>query len=156
MKKHGFTLIELLCTLSVCAMLLFSASASWTAFKESNEQKVLIDEIKNAIHYATLKAMSDGQAMRLAPKELVLDWSKGMDLVALSTPNHEMHLVHTWTWRPHHWGIQWFGVHGSHYIDIQANTLKAMSNGRFVLTNKRTQEQIVLVLNRLGRIRVEQ
>ena len=98
--------------------------------------------------------MSEGKSMQLTAKDSDLDWSKGMDLLFVKQPYTGTKLVHEWTWKHDNWNVEWIGVHGSKGVYINGTIVKVMSNGRFVLTNKQTKEQVVMILTRLGRIRM--
>lgn len=148
MKYNGFTLIELLFCILVSSILALCTSASWTYFKQKNEKDVLIAEIKNAIHYVKIIALNEAYPMNLS--SINEDWSKGMRLKS----SQSRQLIHQWDWNHPHWTVRWYGLNGEHHIVLAGNT-HAMSNGRFVLENRFTHEKIVLILNKLGRIRMD-
>jgi len=145
MKKNGFTLLELLISITVCGFLLFSAFSHWIQFKQRNEVQLLIREIKTAIHYAKIHAINHRRPLILSSD----NWSKGMSLVQSGTEK----LIHQWSWTNGSSDVHWFGVNGLNSIVITGSIGNAMSNGQFVITNKHSGERVVLVLNRLGRVR---
>ncbi|RUR12179.1 prepilin-type N-terminal cleavage/methylation domain-containing protein [Legionella sp. km772] len=149
MNKNGFTLLELLFTLSVLAILILFSFSSLLQMKQKNEREFLINEIGNAISYAKINARARGHTLTLLPKAPHINWSQGMELFADETCEK---LLYTWSWRLAYWHVEWLGVNGLKRIKLSGNT-QAMSNGRFVLTNIRTEEKITLYLNRLGRVK---
>lgn len=147
MKQNGFTLIEWLICFAVCSILVCISFASWIQLRQKNEQQLLIAEIKTAIHYAKLQAMSHGSSLMLSPQASNQDWSKGIKVMK----GHQ--LMHQWNWQNSNWDLRWQGAGGTNHIMISGSVSHAISNGRFILTNKNTQEQVILVLNRIGRIK---
>lgn len=148
MRKNGFTLIELLFTLAVTSILLLCSIACWSDFKQKNEKDMLIKEITNTIRYAKMRALNEGSTMVLSPNGSEKDWSTGISLLTM----HSKQPIYQWEMKSTHWTLQWFGVNGSHKI-ILSGTTHAMSNGRFILTNQQNQEKVILILNKLGRIK---
>lgn len=140
----GITFIECIVVLSIAALLLLSAM-SWTSTKHTSELNVLIQDLQTAIHYTKMQALSAGQPLVL--EALDNDWSLGMTLSSKITHKY----LHQWTWHAHYWHIQWYGAQHTKKIVIANNPGQAMSNGRFIVTNKQTQQQVSVVLNRLGR-----
>lgn len=147
MKKDGFTLLETLISITVCTYLVFSAFSSWWHFKQKNKEQYIINEIKMAIHYAKIQAINSNQSLQIKTH----NWSKGMDLT--SVHDNKMVLLHQWRWDNPDWDIYWQGVNGLESIVIMGTSSSAMSNGRFILTNKHDGKKIELVLNKLGRLR---
>jgi len=151
MKKSGFTLLELLFTLGVvCILILFSFS-SLTQLKQKNEREFLINEITNAVSYAKMQARASGRTLYFFAKNHNSTWSEGIDLLAQAGTQDNI-LIHRWNWSLDNWNVEWHGLNGQRRINFSGNT-HAMSNGQFVLTNLRTQEKIVLYLNKLGRVK---
>jgi prepilin-type N-terminal cleavage/methylation domain-containing protein len=151
MRIKGFTLLELLIGLTVCGFLLFSGLVSWSQWRQKNERQLLINEIKTAIHYAKIQAISYGRPLLLSSKNSNHDWSKGMNLTLVQRDSKQ--LLHQWGWENPNWTVRWLGVNGLNNIIITGSASNALNNGRFILKNKNTGETIELVLNRLGRVR---
>ncbi len=152
-KKEGFTLLELLFTLGLFCSLILYAFTSLVQLKQKNEADFLINEIRNAVNYAKIQAKSSGITLLLRPIMHKNDWSKGMDLVKKMRVLNELELIQQWTWKIENWNIEWQGINGTQHIFFSGNT-HGMSNGQFVLTDKRNQEKMVIYLNRLGRVEV--
>jgi len=155
-KVNGFTLIEMLFTLMFIAVLsLFSVtSASFLVHK--NEQQTIVDEIKTAIQYAKTQAVSLGHPVSLSPNDKELNWSKGVILTRMQSKTGNNPVLYQWNWHHPRWDITWAGMNSPHKIILSNNPVSAISNGHFVLFNTRTKERVELILNRLGRIRINQ
>lgn len=65
-----------------------------------------------------------------------------------------MELIYQWQWSHPRWDLHWDGASSTKKITFSTYPGQAISNGRFILMNLETHEQIVIILNRLGRIRV--
>lgn len=150
MKSKGFSFLEILVTLSILGIL-FIISIS-TYLTKKNEPQVLIDNIKRAVQYAKVQAVIRGHPVYLSPLNPTLDWGSGMTLTELNEETNKMQLLHQWQWHYRSWRVVWSGANSAGNIRLSNNPMTAISNGTFVLTNMHTNERILLVLNRLGRI----
>lgn len=155
MKIKGFTLIEILITL-ICfvGLSLFSViSASFLKYK--HEQQIIVDEIKTAIHYAKIQAVVRGRPVYLVPFDQEDNWSKGMKLTQYNDNKKAMDVLYQWEWHHPRWSITWNGVSSLNKITLSNSPGSAISNGKFVVSNPYTQEHMIIVLNRLGRIKIK-
>ncbi|MCL9684251.1 GspH/FimT family pseudopilin [Legionella maioricensis] len=155
MKIKGFTLIEVLITLIFLAglSLLSISSASFLTYK--NERQTLIDEIRTAIQYAKIQAITLGHPVYLAPVDTSLNWSKGMILAQYNNKKNTSAPLYQWRWHHPRWNITWTGAGALNKIMLSNNPVSAISNGQFVLFNSYTKERVVIVLNKLGRIKIK-
>ncbi|AUH72882.1 GspH/FimT family pseudopilin [Legionella sainthelensi] len=154
MKARGFTLLELLITMTLFASLLTISISSYSYFMRKNEQQIIIDELRNAMQYAKVQAMINGNSVFLMPLDVSLNWSKGMTLNFLNKQTNQVEVIYQWQWSHPRWSLHWIGVSSDNKIVFSHNPSQAMCNGHFSLINNNTHEQITLTLNRLGRIRV--
>jgi Tfp pilus assembly protein FimT len=83
-----------------------------------------------------------------------LNWSKGIILNTLNEKNNQMERIYQWQWAHPRWGLDWEGVRSKDKITFSNNPAQAISNGHFTLKNAQTHEQIVIILNKLGRVRI--
>ena len=148
-KIQGITLIELLITLMILAGLFTLSLTSLSFLNHKNEREILIHEIKSALHYARIQAINLEQPVFLASRHDD-NWASGMIL----TQHHPSKILYQWHWQHPNWVVRWSGVHAANFISFSNNPLSAISNGRFHIAHASTKEQVILVLNRLGRIRV--
>ncbi|KTC78671.1 Tfp type 4 fimbrial pilin related signal peptide protein domain [Legionella cincinnatiensis] len=147
-------MLELLITMTLFASLLIIGVSSYSYFIQKNEQQIIIDELRNAVQYAKLQAMIRGNSVFLIPLDVSLNWSKGMILNSLNKQTNQVELIHQWQWNHSRWSLNWIGVSSNNKIVFSNTPTQAMCNGHFSLINNHTHEQITLILNRLGRIRV--
>ncbi|KTD15618.1 Tfp type 4 fimbrial pilin related signal peptide protein domain protein [Legionella gratiana] len=154
MKAIGFTLLELLITMTLVVALLMISISSYSYFIKKNEQQVIIDELRTALQYAKIQAMILDKPVFLVPLDTSMNWSKGITLNYLNKKTNQLELIYQWQWNYQHWSLNWVGVSSKDKIIFSNNPTQAISNGRFNLINNNTQEQMTLILNRLGRIRV--
>ncbi|WP_131794702.1 GspH/FimT family pseudopilin [Fluoribacter gormanii] len=154
MKIKGFTLLELLITMSVFIGLSIIGIGSYTYFVKKNEEKTIIDELRTAVQYAKMQAIILGNPVYLSPQDTTSNWSKGIVLNFLNKKTNQMELIYQWQWSHPRWDLHWDGASSTKKITFSTYPGQAISNGRFILMNLETHEQIVIILNRLGRIRV--
>lgn len=151
----GFTLLELLITTILLAALSTMGLASYTYLIQRNEQQTIIDELKVAVQYAKIQAIISGGTVSLSSgDETSLNWANGMVLTALNKTTHKIEQLYRWQWHHPRWALNWKGAFSAEKITFSNNPTQAISNGRFTLTNTQTNQQKVLILNRLGRLRV--
>ncbi|CZG10520.1 Tfp pilus assembly protein FimT [Legionella pneumophila] len=155
MKIRGFTLLETILALALLVGLLLLGSWSFFSLIQSNERETLINNIKTAIQYSKIQAIHLGHPIYLLPFGSNKNWSRGMVLAELNQKSNKTELIHQWQWSSNSWTINWKGVDSTHRIIISNIPNRAMSNGKFILDNRRTNEKIVMTLNRLGRVRIE-
>ncbi|CAM2894523.1 Tfp type 4 fimbrial pilin related signal peptide protein domain [Legionella steigerwaltii] len=154
MKIKGFTLLELLITITLFIGLSIIGIASYTYFINKNERQTIIDELRTAIQYAKIQAVILGNPVYLVPLEGSLNWSNGMALKLLNKQTNQVKQIYQWQWNHPRWDLSWEGVGATNKITFSTYLGQGMSNGRFILMNKVTHEQITVILNRLGRIRI--
>ncbi|HHF7365294.1 TPA: GspH/FimT family pseudopilin [Legionella bozemanae] len=154
MKVKGFTLLELLITMALFLSLSIVGIGSYTYFIRKNEQKVLIDELRTVIQYAKLQAIILGSSVSLAPLDASSSWSNGMILNFLNKKTNKIEPIYRWQWSHPCWDLNWEGARSTNQIVFSIYPGQAISNGRFILINKNTHEQVIIILNRLGRIRI--
>ncbi|KTD41179.1 GspH/FimT family pseudopilin [Legionella parisiensis] len=154
MKVKGFTLLELVITMSLFLGLSMVGIGSYTYFMRKNEQKALIDELRTAIQYAKMQAIILGNSVYLAPIDATCSWSKGMILSFLNKETNTIEPIYQWQWSHPRWELNWEGVSATNKIVFSTYPGQAISYGRFILINKNTHEQFIIILNRLGRIRI--
>ncbi|HAT9729156.1 TPA: pilus assembly protein [Legionella pneumophila subsp. pneumophila] len=154
MKITGFTLLETMLTLALLLGLLLLGSWSFFSIIQSNERESLVNSIKTAIQYSKIQAIHLGHPIYLLPFGSNENWSRGMVLAKLNRKSNKTELIYKWQWSSNSWNINWKGVDSNHRIIISNIPNRAMSNGKFILNNRRTNEKIVVTLNKLGRVRV--
>ncbi|HAT1720070.1 TPA: GspH/FimT family protein [Legionella pneumophila] len=154
MKITGFTLLETMLTLALLLGLLLLGSWSFFSLIQSNERESLVNSIKTAIQYSKIQAIHLGHPIYLLPFGSNENWSRGMVLAKLNRKSNKTELIYKWQWSSNSWNINWKGVDSNHRIIISNIPNRAMSNGKFILNNRRTNEKIVVTLNKLGRVRV--
>ncbi|HAT1738374.1 TPA: GspH/FimT family protein [Legionella pneumophila] len=154
MKITGFTLLETMLTLALLLGLLLLGSWSFFSLIQSNERESLVNSIKTAIQYSKIQAIHLGHPIYLLPFGSNENWSRGMVLAKLNRKSNKTELIYQWQWSSNSWNINWKGVDSNHRIIISNIPNRAMSNGKFILNNRRTNEKIVVTLNKLGRVRV--
>lgn len=155
MKIKGFTLIEVLITLICFAGLSLLGIISASFLKDKHEQQIIVDEIQTAIRYAKIQAVVRGSPVYLVPFDQVGNWSKGMKLIQYNNKKNAMDLLYQWEWHHPRWSITWSGVSSLDKIILSNSPGSAISNGKFVVSNPYTKEHMIIVLNRLGRVKIK-
>lgn len=152
-NASGFTLMELIITLIVFSILALISINSSLYLTEKNEQQKIVDELRTIVQYARIQAIQLGAPVYLLPLDPGSDWSKGLILSSKTKTSHQMETLSQWQWHHPRWNLVWSGVRSNDKITFSNNPVTAISNGTFHLTNKRTQQGVDMVLNRLGRVR---
>jgi Tfp pilus assembly protein FimT len=155
MKIKGFTFLELLITLSIVMILSIIGIASYSSLIQKNELQVIEDELRVAIDYAKIQSIMLEQTVSLSPLTSSLNWAEGAKLSVLNKKTGELRLLHQWQWQHSRWSIAWRGVRSSSSLNFSNHLTHAISNGQFSVVNLDTQQEVTMVLNRLGRVRVK-
>ncbi|HAT1772949.1 TPA: prepilin-type N-terminal cleavage/methylation domain-containing protein [Legionella pneumophila] len=154
MKIRGFTLLEVMFALALLVGLLLVSSWSFFSLIQKNERETLINNIKTAVQYSKIQAIHLGHPIYLIPLGSNENWAKGIVLAQFDQKSNKIELIHQWHWNSNSWNINWKGVDSNNRIIISNIPYRAMSNGKFILDNRRTNERVVVTLNRLGRVKV--
>lgn len=153
MSIRGFTLLELCIVLALITVLSLISIISLNSFTQKNELKTITDEIKLAIRYSKNQAVLLSHPLYLEPLSADNNWSSGMSLVQFNKQTRDKELLYQWHWPHRHWEVEWKGATSSTKITLSDNPVHAISNGKFILMNIHSQEQKIMILNRIGRIR---
>lgn len=149
-NTKGFSLIELIFLITILSIMATLGAVSLTHFKNKNERQVILDEIRTAVLYAKTQALQQGKPVYLTPLEDEHNWAKGMRLRFMQAQEQSLY---QWQWHHPQWHISWNGARTSNAIIFSNKPAQAISNGKFTLTNSQTKEKIIVILNRLGRLR---
>jgi prepilin-type N-terminal cleavage/methylation domain-containing protein len=152
MKCKGLSLLELVVALAIISVLLVLVIPSYRNTFDKNERQVLIDTIYNAVQYSKHCALQLGHPLYLLPISGKKGWSYGLRL-SKDINENSMNSLHEWSFSHRNWNLRWKGSDSNKFITISNSPLHAMSNGTFVLENQLSHEQVILILNRLGRVK---
>lgn len=123
---------------------------SFTHFKNKNERQVILDEIRTAVLYAKTQSLQQGKPVYLTTLDGENNWAKGM---RLSCVDAQEDILYQWQWHHPEWYVSFKGARNNKGIIFSNKPAQAISNGKFTLTNRQTREEIIVILNRLGRLR---
>lgn len=154
MKIKGFTLLELLITMVLLVTLSTIGVVSYSYLLQKNERQTMVDELRTIVHYAKIQALILGHPVFLSSLIDPSDWSHGIVLNTRSIKSNKIEVLYQWQWHHPQWSLTWNGMSTSDKVVFSNNPASAISNGRFTLINYHTHQQVSLVLNRLGRIKV--
>jgi Tfp pilus assembly protein FimT len=154
-SSRGFTFLELMSYLVILTLFLTCSTSVGVSFYKKNQQRIIAEEIKAAIHFAQLQAVSTGQSLVLTPLDARNDWSNGM-LLFMDNPKHhydsESKLIHKWQWfaKPVH--VTWQGFQSKRYLLFTPTINNNTVNGYFMI-HAALCNDIKLTINRIGRIK---
>ena len=156
-QPHGFTLIELVISLSIVATVLIFTIPFASSLHQKNQLQTRQDEIKAAIRFAKTQAQTIGKNLILTPLPNSNNWSKGMQLF-IDNPKHrytpDATILHEWQWNSSNVQMSWHGFQSNHYLLLAADSSRNATNGYFLI-QANSQRPVKLVVNRLGRVRLE-
>lgn len=150
----GFTLLEILLCLLLLSMVTFFSLPYTPLLYKKNQSQTISADIKNAIHTAKMQALLQGQALALTSLNRTNNWSDGMRLV-IDNPSHhyqeDSDTLYEWHWTSTGTQVEWHGFQSNEYVLFATDLRSSRTNGYFLIKN--ADQQIKLVLNRLGRVR---
>lgn len=156
-RTAGLSLIELLTALMILSILCGFGMSCFVGLLNRNQEAVLADEIKQAIQFAKIQALTHDRTLTLAPLSEDADWSKGMRLFEDNqTHQYTTHstLIREWRWHAKAINVTWHGFESTTYLRFTPALLTRGANGQFIVQDGK-KHQIKLILNRLARVREE-
>jgi len=103
------------------------------------------------VQYAKNQALTKGTSMTLTPLDT---WTSGMELSSLNPQTNKVEKLYQWQWQHPAWIVEWKGVGSDKSITFASNPLNLLCNGHFSVRKVGNSKAVVIVLNRLGRVRV--
>lgn len=123
---------------------------------QKNQVQVVQDNIKSALRYAKMHALTTGHRVILTPLQHSNDWSDGM-LLFLDNAKHRYTpddtLIHEWHWQSPGIEVTWKGFQSNHYLLFSADVSQNAVNGTFFIKSD-SNSIAKIVINKLGRIRL--
>lgn len=152
--------MELLISLSVVAILLVVAVPLGRDFLVKNTLATQTEEIVSALHYARHQATLSGEVLTLTHQSA--GWSSGMCLF-LDKNNDKTYSEHIdtllfqWQWNSPDISLHWQGLYSDEYLRFSPTGLNNALSGTFYVCplNVNSVKGKNIIMNRLGRIRVE-
>ena len=155
--RAGFTLIELLVSMAVVAIVICYSFSFAPLLHKKNQLQVVTDEVKSAIQFAKTQALLTGDILALTRLPEASDWSEGMLLFVDNTKHQyaqDVKLLHEWHWNSSEIHVKWQGFQSKDYLLFAPDISSSTVNGYFIIKNS-LQHQVRLIVNRLGRVKVE-
>ena len=158
-KTSGFTFVELLVTLLIVGVLLVVAIPITQDILLKKNVKSRAETLASALQYANDESAALKQTLTLAPKNG--NWSSGLVLFLDTNHDHQRNstesLIYEWKWPSNNILISWSGIYADYLLfapnqdnsDLAGTFSICPLNSRYVATEN-------VVMNRLGRVRVEE
>mgnify|MGYP006075327753 CR=1 FL=1 len=152
----GVTLSELLITMALLSGLMFFLVPLGSKFIHRNELDERVNALRNGIKFSQNQALLKGKTLLLSPLSEKKGWSSGMQLLVkdtLSTSSKD--IIRQWQW---HNGkgleLTWRGFNIKNALVFSSNLNASTLSGSFLISqNKQLKRKIII--NRLGRMRIE-
>lgn len=152
----GLTWVEALVTLAILSVLFSAGVSHWRGLQTKEAERRLFNDIERALVFARNQAFLRSETLVLRPRVASEGWSTGMVLELKSlTSDGQSQTLHTWRWHAPGMCLTWHGFRGNDALVVDDSPAKLAMNGYFLL-EKPGSDQIRWVVNRFGRIRVEQ
>jgi prepilin-type N-terminal cleavage/methylation domain-containing protein len=154
-KIKGFTLIEIISALVILGILCACTLSFLPLLLKKNQMTVIVDDIKHAVQYAKLDALSNLRTVILTPLDEEKNWSTGM-ILCEDNPNHhcgpEAIRIRQWQWHSPSVRVTWRGMESTNYLRITPTLVNRIASGHFIVKENHGSE-MCLVVNRLARVR---
>lgn len=150
--------MELMITLLILTGLFFVMLPLGQRFFNKNALEERVNYIVSAIKFAKNKVQLEGKSLVLSELSDEDGWINGMRLFIDNTGNYHFEpgdtKIREWRWNDKVAKVAWHGFRSDHYLLFNPNIKKASINGYFSLVEN-NQVKRKIIINRLGRIRVE-
>ncbi len=154
-KQSGFTLIEVITAIVIMGILCALTPSVLPLLLKKNQTLVIVDDIKQAVQYAKLEALSKAHTVILTPLSEDNRWSAGM-VLCLDNPNHHCakgdERIRQWQWHSPMVRVLWRGMESQDYLRITPTLVNRIASGHFIVKETHGSETR-LVVNRLARVR---
>lgn len=154
--ERGLSLIEMLIVLLIIGILALFSPLAFHKLLKKNQIDVTVDEIKMAIQFSKINALSQAHPVILTPISGEMNWSEGMAL-CVDNPLHQCVSNHgtirEWHWFHNGIEVNWLGFESNHYLRFSPDLMGRAANGYFMVKDQSNQP-VKLIVNRLGRVRV--
>lgn len=147
--NKGFSLVELLSVLLILSLLCLTVMSFQQATVRKIHKQDILSQFSQSLLFARNEAQLRGEALILRASHGD-DWSKGYVLI-----DKKNRLIHQWQAIRGGWAISWSGFYSKKDIIISNSLQTSAMNGYFLLTHQQQSVPVKLVLNRLGRLRIE-
>lgn len=161
MKKTsflGFSLLEITFVVAILTTILLSVIPYWQSFIVNYRMKERVDSLQSAINFSRNLALKERLPLVVRP---IVDkeWSKGLCLFVDDDGTHQLterkKLLRSWQWDDRLLSVSWHGFRSDHYLKFSDDLLKSSLSGRFVVSANSNNIKKSVIINRLGRSRVE-
>ncbi len=154
-RSLGLSLIEVITALAIFGILCGYGLLFTPALHKKNQVEVIADEIRQAIQYAKIEALTNARTITLAPLSENDDWSMGMRLF-IDNDSHRLttdaELIREWRWHNCCVKVNWQGFESDRYLRFSPDLIGRGANGHFMI-HDHMKHQINLAINRIGRVR---
>lgn len=116
---------------------------------QKNQIQVIENDIKSAIRFAKVHALTTGNHMYLTPLPNAAHWSSGMQLYVNNEPPQ---IIQEWHWQHPAIHVTWHGFQSNQYLLFSPEVSRNAVNGYFVI-KANGSHMIKLMVNRMGRVR---
>ncbi len=146
-REAAFSLVESLICLSILSIVFYFGIPSLSQLSNNNQLAVIKQDLTNAIRFAKTQAVAENQPLLLRPLAAG-DWSQGVVVMT-----EHLKTIQEWHWEGMAVHVVWHGFQSS-YLRFSPNINQNTLNGFFLMNNQGNQ-QIKLIVNRIGRVRME-
>lgn len=158
-RQGGVGLLEVVVVLAISLALLFVVVPWGRAFWGENAVQTRVNELLHAITYAQMKSEELGEPVVLG-QITPGDWSGGMRLFVDKNSSHTYEkgqkLLAVWNWkRKKSPFVDWEGFLSDNYLLFSSHITQSILNGRFIVSYHKGDRSTEIVVNALGRARVE-
>lgn len=159
---RGFTLIELCITLAIFSILLLCAIPSWQHLMRSQQNQSQRDTLFLAIQTARYESIRRREVLVLCPDENTSRcgkaWSKGQILFADRNHNHQVDkdepILYFFKGMDRENHLRWVGFLNDNHIQFFPGGYN--DNGKFLYEDAISGRSIQFILNRVGRVHLEE
>lgn len=157
-KLRAFSLLEIIMVLVLLAVLLMMAMPFTQSFSDKHLLNTRVKRMQSVVSYSLNQAITQERSVVLAPL-VKNDWSKGMRLFVDKNANHRYQpgdeVLREWRFNDAKLSMSWHGFLSDNYLVFSVQMAQSVLNGRFILKNHAGEVVKQLVINSLGRVRVE-
>ena len=147
----GWTFTELMIVIALISIIVCFSLPMLSMFRQNNQERIIVNDLLEGINVAKTYAATSNAKIWLTHDAKQKDWSAGFLL--MTQENTSKVTLQQWDWSNYDTQVLWHGFKSKDSLIFAQNLQHSAVNGYFLVKNK--TRTIKLIVNRIGRVRVE-
>ncbi len=140
--------MEMLFVLAIIALISLTGLGFHRHLIEKEQKNNIIEQLVQAMEFSRNQAWLKDGKLALRPTK-GMNWADGFQLM-----DEHQQTIYEWAFNFPGWDIRWKGFSSNNEIPVSSSPQSAIMNGHFIIENIQKGVSTILLVNRLGKMRV--